>query len=75
MTPFKDLRIAARLGLGFGSVLALAALTLARLGWRDALRADPYLRAGLNVALGQVTYAAVAAQHGLPYVPAEQLIG
>ena len=28
MTPFKDLRIAARLGLGFGSVLALAALTL-----------------------------------------------
>ncbi len=51
------------------------ALTLARLGWRDALRADPHLRAGLNVALGQVTYAAVAAQHGLPYVPAEQLIG
>ncbi len=51
------------------------ALALARLGWRDALRADPHLRAGLNVALGQVTYAAVAAQHGLPYVPAEQLIG
>ncbi len=51
------------------------ALALARLGWRDAMRADPHLRAGLNVALGQVTYAAVAAQHGLPFVPADQVIG
>ncbi len=51
------------------------ALALARLGWRDALRTDPHLRAGLNVALGQVTYAAVAAQHGLPFVSAEQLVG
>ena len=51
------------------------ALALADHGWRNALRANPHLRAGLNVALGQVTCAPVAQQLGYVYVPAEQLIG
>ena len=49
-------------------------LALADLGWRGALQANPHLRAGLNVALGQVTCAPVAEQLGLAYVPAEQLL-
>jgi alanine dehydrogenase len=49
-------------------------LALAKLGWREALRADPALRRGLNVAEGQVTLDAVAAQFGLPYVASETLL-
>ena len=51
------------------------ALALAGKGWRAALRDNPHLRAGLNVALGRVTCEPVATQHGLPYTPAEQVIG
>ena len=51
------------------------ALALADQGWRGAMRAHPGLRAGLNVALGQVTCEPVALQHGLAHVPAELLIG
>ena len=51
------------------------ALALADGGWRDAMRANVHLRAGLNVALGQVTCEPVARQFGLPFVPAERLIG
>ena len=51
------------------------ALALADGGWRDAMRANEHLRAGLNVALGQVTCEPVAQQLGLPFVPAERLIG
>jgi alanine dehydrogenase len=51
------------------------AIALADHGWRDALRANPHLRAGLNVALGQVSCEPVARQHGLPFVPAERVIG
>lgn len=51
------------------------ALALADRGWREAMRADPHLRAGLNVALGQVTCEPVARQLGLAFVPAERLIG
>ncbi|PZU58355.1 MAG: alanine dehydrogenase [Sphingobium sp.] len=50
------------------------ALRIADLGWKDALRADPHLRAGLNVWNGKVTYEAVARDLDLPYVPAEQAI-
>ncbi len=49
-------------------------LALADLGWRAALQANPHLRAGLNVALGQVTCEPVAQQLGLAYVAAEQLL-
>ncbi|WP_395700326.1 alanine dehydrogenase [Aquabacterium sp.] len=50
------------------------ALALAGKGWRKALKDDAHLRAGLNVAQGQVTCAPVAEQLGYRYVPAEQLI-
>ncbi|WP_284619013.1 alanine dehydrogenase [Aquabacterium humicola] len=51
------------------------AITLADQGWRAALRDDVHLRAGLNVALGQVTCAPVAEQLGYAYAPAETLLG
>jgi len=42
-------------------------LALADKGWRRAIAEDPHLRAGLNVALGQVTHPAVAAALGYVY--------
>ena len=36
-------------------------LALAEHGWRQALKNDPHLRAGLNIAAGKVTHSAVAA--------------
>ena len=50
------------------------ALRIARLGWKEALRRDPHLLAGLNVAEGKVTYRAVADAQNLPYVPAAEAI-
>jgi alanine dehydrogenase len=58
-----------------GNATLVHALTLADKGWRAALRDNPHLRAGLNVALGHVTCEPVAIQLGLPYRPAEQVIG
>jgi alanine dehydrogenase len=49
-------------------------LALAEKGWRRALRDDPHLRAGLNVAEGRITNASVAAAHDLPFTPAENLL-
>ena len=49
------------------------ALALADRGL-DALRDDPGLRAGLNVAAGTVTHAAVASGVGTDYVPPEQAL-
>ena len=50
-------------------------IALANKGWRQALRDDPNLRNGLNVHEGKVTCAPVAEAHGLPYVPAESVLG
>jgi alanine dehydrogenase len=50
------------------------ALALADKGWQQAMRDDPHLRNGLNVAHGHVTHEAVALQLGYAYVPAEQLL-
>ncbi|MBP6902285.1 MAG: alanine dehydrogenase [Burkholderiaceae bacterium] len=50
------------------------ALALAGRGWRAALRDDPHLRAGLNVALGRLSCAPVGAAHGLPVTAAEALL-
>lgn len=44
-------------------------------GWRNALRDDPHLRAGLQISEGKVTSAPVAEAHGLPFLPAEQALG
>jgi alanine dehydrogenase len=41
------------------------ALELANRGWRDALRTDPALAAGLNTFDGQVVYGPVAEAHGM----------
>jgi alanine dehydrogenase len=51
------------------------ALALADKGYRLALNDDAHLRNGLNVADGKVTYKAVADAHGLPYTPAEEVLG
>ena len=45
------------------------ALQLANEGWKKALRENPALLRGLNIAEGQVTYAAVAEAFGLPFTP------
>ena len=50
-------------------------LALAGRGWRDALRADPHLRFGLNVAEGKVTHPAVAQALGLAFTDPLTLIG
>ncbi len=51
------------------------ALALADKGWRQALKDDVHLRAGLNVHDGKVTCAPVAQAHGLAYTPAESVLG
>jgi alanine dehydrogenase len=51
------------------------ALRIANLGWKDALRADRNLAAGLNVHDGQVTYEAVARELGYDHVPVTTVLG
>ena len=51
------------------------AIALADKGWRQALRDDPHLAAGLNVAAGRVTCEPVARQLGHAYTPVAQLLG
>ncbi|MDH3334271.1 MAG: alanine dehydrogenase, partial [Gammaproteobacteria bacterium] len=48
--------------------------SLARLGWVDALKADPHLANGLNVHAGHVTYEAVARDLGYEYLSAEDAL-
>ena len=50
-------------------------LALAGKGWRAAMAEDPHLRAGLNVACGQVTHPAVAQALGLPFADPASLLG
>jgi alanine dehydrogenase len=49
-------------------------LALADKGWKQALRDDPHLKAGLNVCAGQVTCAEVAEALGYPAVEADSLL-
>ena len=49
-------------------------LALADKGWKAALTADPHLRNGLNVVDGHITCEPVASAHGLPYVPAKDVL-
>ena len=51
------------------------ALRIAELGWKGALNANANLAAGLNVALGKVTYKAVADALGYAYVPVGEVLG
>ena len=50
------------------------ALQIAKLGWRGALKANPFLAQGLNVHAGQVTYEAVAKELGYDYVPVDEVL-
>jgi alanine dehydrogenase len=49
-------------------------IAIADKGWREALRADPFLREGLNIAFGKVTCGPVADALGYAYVDASQLL-
>ena len=51
------------------------ALALADLGVEEAIRRDPGLRLGVNVAGGKVTHPAVAEGVGMDYVPVEDALG
>jgi alanine dehydrogenase len=48
---------------------------LAAKGWRQALRDDPHLRAGLNVHAGRIANAPVAAALGLAHADPVELLG
>jgi alanine dehydrogenase len=50
------------------------ALRIAELGWREALKANPHLAAGLNVHAGKVTYDAVAHELGYDHVPVAEVL-
>ena len=50
------------------------ALALADKGWRQALKDDAHLRAGLNVHDGKITCQPVAEAHGLSYTSAESVV-
>ncbi|GMM92026.1 alanine dehydrogenase [Qipengyuania sp. MTN3-11] len=51
------------------------ALRIARMGWKEALRANPHLAEGLNVHAGKVTYRAVAEELGYDYLPVAEALG
>jgi alanine dehydrogenase len=51
------------------------AVALADKGWKQAISDNPHLKAGLNVALGQVTHEAVAQALDHAFVPPERLLG
>jgi len=50
------------------------ALKIADLGWKQAMRFDPHLAAGLNVHAGQVTYPAVASELNYKLLRVEEAI-
>ncbi len=49
-------------------------LALADKGWRQACADDPHLLNGLNVHAGKLTYAAVGAALGLPWIAAAEAL-
>ena len=51
------------------------AIALADHGVAEAIRRDPGLRPGVNVAAGKVTHAAVAEGVGIDFVPVEEALG
>jgi len=50
------------------------ALALADKGWKQALKDDPHLKSGLNVAEGRVTYEAVARALGYAHVSVDAVL-
>jgi alanine dehydrogenase len=47
---------------------------IARMGWKEALRSDPHLKNGLNVAHGKLTIEAVAHAQDLDWLSADSLL-
>jgi alanine dehydrogenase len=47
---------------------------IAALGWRDAVRADPALAAGVNAVDGTLVYGPVAEAHGLDWQELDSLL-
>jgi alanine dehydrogenase len=54
---------------GLANVTLEYALKIANLGWEAAVRSDPGLMQGLNIANGKVTLKVIADQYELPYEP------
>ena len=50
------------------------ALRIAELGWKEAMRRDPHLAAGLNVHDGKITYPAVAEELGYELLPVAEAL-
>ena len=50
-------------------------LSLAKKGWKKALREDPGLRKGLNIAEGKMTFESLSEQYKVAFVAPESLIG
>jgi alanine dehydrogenase len=55
------------------ATLPYAAL-IASEDWREVIRKHPGIRAGVNVALGKVTYQGVAEAFGVEYTPVERFL-
>lgn len=51
------------------------ALAIATKGWKEAVREDPALARGVNIAQGHITHPAVAEAHGLPVTPVDRILG
>ena len=50
-------------------------LAIADLGWKEALKANPHLAAGLNIHKGKVTCEVVAQELGYEYTPVGKVLG
>lgn len=50
------------------------AVAIASKGWREAARENGAIRAGINIACGNITYRSVADAFGLPYTPIESVL-
>ena len=57
-----------------GNATLAFAVQLANKGWRRALSENRYLKEGLNIAAGKVTYKAVAKALNLPYTAADAIL-
>jgi len=50
------------------------AVAIAAEDWREVIRKQPGIRAGVNIACGKVTYQGVAAAFGLEYTPVDHFL-
>jgi alanine dehydrogenase len=60
--------------LGLTNVTLPYALSIANKGWKRALKEDPELKKGLNIAKGKIVYKDVALAFGMMYTPVEDVM-